>query len=164
MSYIPSFPSGIKRGPPARRHRETCCSVASGVSDSLRPPWTGAHQAPLSVGFPRQEYWSGLPFPSPGGLPDPGIEPTSPALQAGSLPHLNVNPRQRQSLKKMQEANLASCLYPTSCLPLFSYTFLSPFPCPFPTLSLIPFLFSRFLIPTWWLQLHQPDLNLLLCA
>ena len=41
-------------------------------------PWTAAHQAPLSVGFPRQEYWSGLPFPSPGDLPDPGIEPRSP--------------------------------------------------------------------------------------
>ena len=44
-------------------------------------PWTVAHQAPLSVGFSRQKYWSGLPFPSPGGLPDPGIEPRSPALQ-----------------------------------------------------------------------------------
>ena len=43
-------------------------------------PWTVARQAPLSVGFPRQEYWSGLPFPSPGDLPDPGIEPSSPAL------------------------------------------------------------------------------------
>ena len=42
-------------------------------------PWTVAHQAPLSVGFPRQEYWSGLPFPSPGDLPNPGIEPRSPA-------------------------------------------------------------------------------------
>ena len=42
-------------------------------------------QAPLSVGFPRQESWSGLPFPSPGDLPDPGIEPRSPALQADSL-------------------------------------------------------------------------------
>ena len=41
-------------------------------------PWTVAHQAPLSMGFPRQEYWSGLPFPPPGNLPDPGIEPTSP--------------------------------------------------------------------------------------
>ena len=41
---------------------------------------TVAHQAPLSMGFPRQEYWSGLPFPSPGDLPDPGAEPTSPAL------------------------------------------------------------------------------------
>ena len=48
--------------------------------------WTVAHQAPLSMGFSRQGYWSGLPFPSPGDLPDPGIEPRSPALQAFSLP------------------------------------------------------------------------------
>ena len=48
-------------------------------------PWTVARQAPLSMGFSRQEYWSGLPFPSPGDLPDPGIEPASPALQADSL-------------------------------------------------------------------------------
>ena len=47
---------------------------------------TVAHQAPLSVGFSRQEYWSGLPFPSPGDPPNPGIEPKSPALQADSLP------------------------------------------------------------------------------
>ena len=44
-------------------------------------PWTVAHQAPLSMGFSRQEYWSGLPFPSPGDLPNPAIEPRSPALQ-----------------------------------------------------------------------------------
>ena len=43
-------------------------------------PWTVAYQAPLSMGFSIQEYWSGLPFPSPGDLPDPGIEPGSPAL------------------------------------------------------------------------------------
>ena len=49
-------------------------------------PWTIAHQASLSMGFSRQEYWSGLPFPSPGDLPDPGIEPRSPALQADSVP------------------------------------------------------------------------------
>ena len=48
-------------------------------------PWTEAHQAPLSLGFSRQEYWSGLPFPSPGELPDPGIKPGSPALQADAL-------------------------------------------------------------------------------
>ena len=48
-------------------------------------PWTVAHQAPLSTGFSRQEYWSGLPFPSPGDLPYPGIEPRSPALQADAL-------------------------------------------------------------------------------
>ena len=44
------------------------------------------HQSPLYMGFPRQEYWSRLPFPSLGDLPDPGIEPTSPALQADSFP------------------------------------------------------------------------------
>ena len=47
--------------------------------------WTVAHQAPLSMGFSRQEYWSGLPFPSPGDFPDPGIEPRFPALQADAL-------------------------------------------------------------------------------
>ena len=59
-------------------------------------PWTVAHQAPLSMGFSKQgywsglpfpsPYWSGLPFPSPGDLPDPGIEAGSPALQADALP------------------------------------------------------------------------------
>ena len=48
-------------------------------------PWTVAHQAPPSMGFSRQEYWSGLPFPSPEDLPDPGIEPRSPALEADAL-------------------------------------------------------------------------------
>ena len=48
--------------------------------------WTVAHQAPLSMEFSRQEYWSGLPFPSPGDLPNPGIEPKSPTLQADALP------------------------------------------------------------------------------
>ena len=47
--------------------------------------WTVAHQAPLSMGFSRQEYWNALPFPSPGDLPDPGIRPRSPALQANAL-------------------------------------------------------------------------------
>ena len=45
-------------------------------------PWTAAHQAPPSMGFSRQEYWSGLPFPSPGDLPNPGIKPESPASPA----------------------------------------------------------------------------------
>ena len=49
-------------------------------------PWTIAHQAPLSIRFPRQEYWSGLPFLSPRDLPDPGIKTGCPALQADSLP------------------------------------------------------------------------------
>ena len=47
--------------------------------------WIVACQDPLSIGFSRQEYWSGLPFPSPGDLPDPGIEPLFPVLQADSL-------------------------------------------------------------------------------
>ena len=55
------------------------------VSDSAIP-WTVAHQPPLSMEFSRQEYWSRLPFRSPGNLPDPGIEPRSPALRADSLP------------------------------------------------------------------------------
>ena len=59
------------------------------MSDSFAIPWTAAHQAPLSVGFSRQEYWSGLPFPPPGDLSNPGIKPislASPALQVDSLP------------------------------------------------------------------------------
>ena len=50
------------------------------MSHSFATLWTVAHQARLSMGFPRQESWSGLPFPSPGDLPNPGIETTSPAL------------------------------------------------------------------------------------
>ena len=72
-------------------------SLADCVPSTVRPcvcsrmapietPWTAAHQAPLSMGFSRRECWSGLPFPSPGDLPDPGIELGSPALQADSLP------------------------------------------------------------------------------
>ena len=53
------------------------------ISNSLATPWTVAYQAPLSLGFSRQEYWSRLPFSSPGDLPDPGIKPTSPALAGG---------------------------------------------------------------------------------
>ena len=70
---------------------EVACSGAEEVK-LLSPvrlfvtPWTVAYQASLSMGFSRQEYWSGLPWPSPGDLPDPGIEPESPALQADALP------------------------------------------------------------------------------
>ena len=61
---------------------------------TLATPWTVACQAPLFLGFSRQEYWSGLPFPSPGDLPQLGIEPRSPALQADSLPtELQGKPR-----------------------------------------------------------------------
>ena len=62
-----------------------CCSVAK-LCPTLVTPWAVADQAPLSMGFPRQEYWSGLPFPSPRNLPGSGIEPTSSALQSDSSP------------------------------------------------------------------------------
>ena len=57
----------------------------------FKTPWTISYQAPLSMEFSRQEYWSGLPFPSPGDLPDIGTEPRSPALQADALPSLKLN-------------------------------------------------------------------------
>ena len=69
-----------------------CLKAAPSVVQSLShvrlfvTPWTVAHQAPLSVEFSRQEYWSGLPFPFPGDLPNSGIKPGSPTLQADSLP------------------------------------------------------------------------------
>ena len=55
------------------------------MSDSFVTPWTVAHQAPLSMGFPRQEYWCELPCPTPGDLPDPGIKHASPASAGGFL-------------------------------------------------------------------------------
>ena len=70
--------------PVAPSVKSVSCSL---VSDSATA-WTVAHQAPLSVGFSRQEYWSGLPFPPPGDLPDPEIKPGSPALQQ-TLYHLS---------------------------------------------------------------------------
>ena len=66
-----------------------CVLSCTVMSDSLWLPWTSACQTPLSVGFSRKKYWSGLPFPTQGDLPDSGIEPVSPvssAWQAGSLP------------------------------------------------------------------------------
>ena len=62
-----------------------CSQSLSGVQLFVIP-WTVAHQAPLSMGFSRQEYWSGLLFLTPGDLPDPGIESKSPAFLADSLP------------------------------------------------------------------------------
>ena len=63
----------------------TCHVLVTQSCPTLCNPWAVAHQAPLSMGFSRQEYWSGLPFPSPEDLPDPGIEPRSPSLQADAL-------------------------------------------------------------------------------
>ena len=67
------------------------------MPNSFATPWTTACQAPLSMGFSRQDYWSGLPCPPPEDLPDPGIEPTSPALAGGLFtteptgnPHVHI--------------------------------------------------------------------------
>ena len=82
--------SPVCGSPPRPGHRRAAprplsISYIDDFSSSLRPPWTVAHQAPPSVGFSRQDYWRGLPFPSPGDLPNPGMEPRSPALQADAL-------------------------------------------------------------------------------
>ena len=61
---------------PKAMNDSSCCAVSSSVT-----PWAVTCQVPLSIGFPRQEYCSGLPFPPPGGLPNPGIQPRSPTLQ-----------------------------------------------------------------------------------
>ena len=83
----------------ARLARELCLCVLSRVwlfVDPPCPPWTIAHQASLSMGFSRQEFWSGLPFSSPGDLPNPRIEPASPALQVDSflLSHVRLPARE----------------------------------------------------------------------
>ena len=64
-------------------------------------PWTVAYHAPPSMGFSRQEYWSGLPFPSPEDLPNPGIKPGSPALQTDALPSEPPG-KPRQHIKKQR--------------------------------------------------------------
>ena len=70
-------------------------------------PWTVAHQAPPSMGFSRQEYWSGLPLPSPGDLPDPGIEPRSPAFQADALNSEPPGTKWRGTKKPLDESERA---------------------------------------------------------
>ena len=72
-----------------------------------------AHQAPLSLEFSRQEYWSGLPFPSPADLPNPGIKPWSPALQADSLPS---EPLGKPILSPALNVRITSCREPAYCI------------------------------------------------
>ena len=84
--------------------------LLSGIRLSATP-WTVAYQAPPSMGFSRQEYWSGLPFPFPGDLPDPGIEHRSPAFQADAL---TSEPSGKPYLSEVSEV-AQSC--PTLCDP-----------------------------------------------
>ena len=82
--------------------------------------WTVAQRAPLSLGFPRQEYWSELPFLSPGNLPDPGIETVSPALQVDSLQlsHIGIPLETPEDVKK---ENCGMCLPPPDPIFLFPH-------------------------------------------
>ena len=84
------------------------CSV---MSDSVSTLWTVAPQAPLSMGFPRQEYWSGLSFPPPGELPNPGIKPESPVSPALQVDSLSTEPLGKPQIdlkkKKSSENHLA---------------------------------------------------------
>ena len=73
------------------------------MSDSFATPWTVAYQAPLSMGFPRQEYWSGLPCPPPGDLPNPGVKPMSPPLAGGFFTRVT------------RETQLCSCVHLKLC-------------------------------------------------
>ena len=81
------------------------------MSSSFGTPWTVAHKAPQSMGFPRQEYWSRLPFLSPRDLPDPEIEPGSPALQADSLPLSHLEP----FVPSFNKAGTHSLAHPNMC-------------------------------------------------
>ena len=101
-------------------------------------PWTVACQAPLSMGFSRQPYWSGLPFPSPGILPNPRIEPRSPALKADSLPpKLQGKPKFLYTPLWKNKWKQSFLPY---CLPLFI-----PTPLPF----FLPFFFLNSVQKPW---------------
>ena len=84
MNYRP--PGSSDHGILQARILEWVVVKVTQLCPTLATPWTVACKVSLSMGFSRQEYWSGLTFPSPGDLPDPEIEPRSPALQAESLP------------------------------------------------------------------------------
>ena len=82
----------------------------------IATPWTVAHEAPLSMGFPRQDYWSRLPFPTTGDLPDPGIEPASPALAGGFFCHWATREAPKYTAAAAAAKLLQSC--PTLCDPI----------------------------------------------
>ena len=95
-----------------RVHACVCAQLLSHVQ-LFSTPWTVAHQAPQSMEFPRQEYWHGLPVPSPGDLPDPGIEPSSPVspvLAGGFL--TNKPPGKPQEIAKIGRKGHLICLTP----------------------------------------------------
>ena len=109
-----------------------CCAQLLSPVRLFATLWTAARQAPVSMGFSRREHWSGLPCPPPGDLPNPGIEPRSPALQVDSLPtELPGKPRYRYQFSSVAQ----SCL--TLCDPMNTGRHTRP-PCPSPTPGVHP--------------------------
>ena len=98
-------------------------------------PWTIAHQAPVSMGFPQQEYWSGLPFPSPEALPDPGIKPMSPALAGFCTAEPPGSPRET-----------VGCVYLTFTPLLFEFSHQDLVRCR-QTVRVLPPIKA---LPVWW--------------
>ena len=97
---------------------------------SLVTPWTVAHQAPLPIEFPRQEYWSGLLFPPPGDLPDPGIEPMSSALQLVSCiagRFFTTEPPGKPQMRVQWEWKLAQSLWKVAQIKNHKHSFWFPF-------------------------------------
>ena len=86
QSKISIYAREVDIGPKTKRKVSACMLGCFSHVQLFMTLWTIALQAPLSMGFSRQEYWSGLPCPPPEDLPDPGVEPTSPAWQEDSLP------------------------------------------------------------------------------
>ena len=122
-------------------------------------PWTVPYQAPPSMEFSRQEYWSGLPFPSPGDLPDPGIEPGSPALQADALP--SESPGKPRVLGRFVKS-VNSCLSVLGGFlisPLLRFSFL-PSPLPSSSITVTPLLhaFCYFYWSSYCLCIKAPGL------
>ena len=91
----------------ARRDKKVKVKSLSHVQ-LFATPWTIAYQAPPSMGFSKQECWSGLPFPSPGDILDPGIEPGSPALQADALPSQVINAKEQRKTIERERLEISS--------------------------------------------------------
>ena len=107
-------------------------------SDSFETLWTVAHQAPLSMRFSRKEHWSGLPFPSLGNLPIPGIDPASPALQADSSPRSHL--RSPKTCRSWAESSESVFRHQYTFLPDCQLFWLNIFPfCWHWPLKILPF-------------------------
>ena len=139
------------------------------MSDSVTP-WTVARQAPLSMGFSRQEFWSGLPCPPPGDLPDPGVEFRSPALQADSLPSEPPGmPRGLIAVDGIRCEDYPASIHSLVVVQPLSHVhlFVTPWvqhtrlPCPSPSQSFPNFMSTESVMPSNHLILCPPPLLLL---